>query len=63
MDNVRICKVKRNPALNEYRVTVYVNGKLDESATYYTDSKEDAIGTRQAIIDHYKGQPNTIVTY
>jgi len=37
--------VKRKVETDEWLVKVYIDGKYDEDATYYTDDKEDAINT------------------
>lgn len=36
--------MKKNE-LDEYEVRVWINGKLRETATYFTDDKEDAENT------------------
>ena len=42
-------KVRKNE-YGEYVVKVYVNGKYNEAKSYYTDDKEDAELTREAMI-------------
>tara|TARA_Y100001973_G_C5148012_1_gene306506 strand:- start:975 stop:1154 length:180 start_codon:yes stop_codon:yes gene_type:complete len=39
----------------EYKVCVYINNKLNENLSYYTDCKEDARETREAMLnsDHW----------
>ena len=43
-------KIRKND-YGEYVVKVFVNGIYDESMTYYTNDKEDAIMTRQAMMN------------
>lgn len=38
---------------DEYTVKVYIDGKYSEDATYYTDSKEDALETMKAMKNEY----------
>ena len=40
-----VYKVKRKSSTNEWVVAAYVNGKFDEDKSYFTDDKQDAIGT------------------
>ena len=39
---------------DEYAVLWIENGVIDEGKTYYTDDKDDAIQTKNAIIKAYK---------
>lgn len=40
-----ILKLHYNAAEDEYRVSPLVKGEFNEKRSYYTDDKEDAIGT------------------
>lgn len=42
--------LKHDRNWEEYRVTVYENGKLNDARAYFTDDKDDAEGTMQAMI-------------
>ena len=39
----------------EYKICVYINNKLNEELSYYTDCKQDANETKQAMLnsDHW----------
>jgi hypothetical protein len=47
-------KVIRKVDTDEFVVKVYVNGKYDEEASYYTNDKQDAFATKQSILNRYK---------
>jgi hypothetical protein len=47
-------KVVRKVDTDEFVVKVYVNGKYDEEASYYTNDKQDAFATKQSILNRYK---------
>lgn len=51
--------LKRKPSTDEWKVNVFINGKYDEDATYYTDDKEDAKDTMKAMKEHYDSFPDT----
>lgn len=46
----------RKPETNEWLVKVYINGKYNENATYYTDDKQDAIDTAKTMLQLYQNQ-------
>ena len=46
----RTAKVYRDSNWNEYRVRLYVRGRLDEAADYFTDDKQDAISTAAKMV-------------
>lgn len=43
-------QVKHDHIDNEYRVEVYRGGKLYTPATYFTEDKQDALGTAKHMI-------------
>jgi hypothetical protein len=51
-----------DPIYNEYRVDLYIDGKCQYPATYFTDDKQDAIETandmRRRAIDNLKEKSN-----
>lgn len=48
------CKVYRDAEWNEYRVRLFVNGKLNKAADSHTNDKQDAIDTARAMALHEK---------
>lgn len=48
--------VTRKASTDEWVCRVYFNGKYSEGASYYTDSKQDAIDTRKVMLDHLADQ-------
>ena len=42
-------KLKRKSETNEWKVAAFVDGKYNEAMTYYTDDKQDAVGTLAAM--------------
>ena len=60
MINVTL-KIKKNDG--EYMVQWIENGVIDEGKTYYTDCKQDAIETRDAIIEAYSKTDYTNVSF
>lgn len=42
-------KVKRNPTYGEYEVEVFENGKKNPERSYFTDGREDAYDTMEAM--------------
>ena len=48
---------------DEYCVQWIEGGVIDEGKTYYTDCKQDAIDTRDAMIDAYSKTQYTNVTF
>ena len=40
-------KLKRLPETDEWRVSVFIDGKYSEEKSYYTDDKQDAIDTME----------------
>ena len=48
---------------DEYCVQWFENGVYDENKTYYTDSKQDAIETRDAMIEAYNKTQYTNVSF
>lgn len=52
-DTVKL-KIKKNAALGEWVVAVYINGEYNEEHSYFTDSKSDAIATRKKMANYYK---------
>ncbi len=46
----RMVKVYRDPELGEYQTRLYIADILQVNATYYTDSKQDAIGTADRML-------------
>lgn len=44
--NVRL-KIKGSESEGEFRLLEFTDGKIDNGATYFTDSKEDAISTME----------------
>ena len=46
--------LKYDPNWEEYRVTVTEAGKLNDARAYFTDDKEDAQGTMEAMVEEEK---------
>ena len=46
-------RIKRDSEWNEWRVEWVQDGVYDEDKTYFTDDKQDAIETKEAIIKAY----------
>jgi len=55
MDDVRM-KIKRKSETDEWLVVVTVNGKRHEGRTYYTDDRDDARCTMQAMENEGRAQ-------
>lgn len=54
MKNIEVkLRIKRYPEWNEWRVEWIQDGVYDEGKTYFTDDKQDAIDTKEAIIKAY----------
>lgn len=53
-------KVVRKAETDEFVVKVYIDGKYNEEASYYTDDKADAFATRYSILRNYKDHGYTI---
>ena len=50
---VEVKSPKFDRHLGEYVVRVYIDGKRDPSADYYTDDKADAVESHKAMVEHY----------
>ena len=50
LDNARIATVKLNVELEEYYVELAVEGRVNFESTYFTDDKQDAIGTAKVMV-------------
>ena len=48
---MRTYKINRNTIYNEYVVKFYIDGKILKDAHYYTNCKQDAIGTGELFIN------------
>lgn len=46
----RMVKVYRDSELGEYQTRLYIAGIFQVNATYYTDNKQDAIGTADRML-------------
>ncbi len=46
----RAVKVYRDSEWNEYRVRLYIDGRLHAAADYFTDCKSDALATARAMV-------------
>jgi hypothetical protein len=54
-------RMKFNRNWNEWIIAVYINGKYNEMQSYYTDDKEDAIGTMFQMKKQYANQGFIII--
>lgn len=61
-NEVAFSKVRKNE-FGEYVVKVYVNGKYNEDATYYTDDRKDAEETRLTMIKQVEGGAIRLETF
>lgn len=52
--NVVKAKVVRKPETDEFVVKVYIDGKYDEDASYYTNDKLDAFATKKSILNNFE---------
>lgn len=46
-----------NPADEEFSVRFFCNGRERRGAAYFTDAKDDAIGTAKAMLSHNDCEP------
>jgi len=56
----KVAKVYRDSEFNEYRVRLYIQGKLNEPADYFTGDKDDAIDTAFAMVRHATRRANPL---
>lgn len=45
----------------EYRVTVWINSRIDNKQTYFTDDKKDALLTSKDMAKRLESKGNTVV--
>ena len=60
-ENTVKISVVRKVETDEWVAKVYINGKYNEDATYYTDDKEDAITTKDHMLKSYEEKGYKIV--
>lgn len=51
-------QVKYNSDIKEYYCVLTVNGVRQSDSTYYTDDKQDALGTAKAMLERVIGDSN-----
>ena len=47
-------KLRKDREWGEWIVGYYVNGRLDEGKSYYTDSRDDALTTMSVMAEHVR---------
>ena len=62
MPNV-VIGIRRNVEFNEFRVTQTIDGVTEEKNTFFTDDKEDAVGTAIVEAERWRARGDSVVSF